>query len=144
MSRRPTLCALTTISSGSETVPEKGKFSKGVDVASIARFKTLTSDVRFLRRVFTDSEVRASFNKRHPHRQLALRFAAKEACLKAFATGLAQGIHWKDIEVIEDVAGGQTLNLHGTALECLENRKIHLSTSCSTEYAVAVVIIERV
>jgi holo-[acyl-carrier protein] synthase len=46
----------------------------------------------------------------------AARFAAKEAAAKAIGTGLwAQGVDWKDIEVVREASGRPTLLLHGGA-----------------------------
>ena len=46
----------------------------------------------------------------------AARFAAKEAAAKAIGTGLwAQGVDWKDIEVVRAESGKPTLHLHGGA-----------------------------
>ena len=52
--------------------------------------------------------------RRHPAPHLAARFAAKEAAMKALGTGHAQGVAWRDIEVVRS-EGPPQLRFHGTA-----------------------------
>ena len=76
----------------------------------------------------------------------AKRYAAKEACAKALGTGLARGVFWKDIEVMNDKFGKPFIVLHNKALERLkiiskDKCKIELSLSDEASYSVANVII---
>src|SRR6516164_1162277 len=89
----------------------------GVDItevprieASIARFGE-----RFLRRVFTDAEIRYCDSKANKAERYAARFAAKEAALKAIGTGLSRGISWNDVEVTRTPSGRPTIAFHGVA-----------------------------
>ena len=45
---------------------------------------------------------------------LAARFAAKEATMKALGTGV-RGVGWKDIEVVRYKSGAPAIRLHGRA-----------------------------
>ena len=45
----------------------------------------------------------------------AKRFAAKEACAKALGTGLAQGVFWRDMGVVNLPSGAPTMALTGGA-----------------------------
>lgn len=119
----------------------KGK-SSGIDIISIERIKSAASKKRFLERVFTEGELGYAFGKRLPHRHLAGRFAAKEACLKALSTGLAKGICWKDIEIVNTEGGRPSLVLRSGAKRFLGDRKTFLSISYSGGLAVAFVAIE--
>lgn len=77
---------------------------------------------------------------------LAKRFAAKEAAAKALGTGIAEGVSWKHIEVLNDALGAPQLNLHEVALErakALGADRFHLSLSDERAFAVAYVILER-
>jgi holo-[acyl-carrier protein] synthase len=84
--------------------------------------------------------------KRDPAQHLAARFAAKEACLKAFGLGLRDGIRWIDMDVVPDTLGRPQLCLSGRAAEIAAERcitTVHLSYSHDGDYAVATVILEK-
>jgi holo-[acyl-carrier protein] synthase len=53
----------------------------------------------FLRRVYTDREIRYCQARKHAIEHFAGRWAAKEAILKAIGTGWSRGIAWTDLEV---------------------------------------------
>tara|TARA_B100000029_G_scaffold160203_2_gene155988 strand:- start:337 stop:708 length:372 start_codon:yes stop_codon:yes gene_type:complete len=118
--------------------------STGVDIIEIPRIKQVLDRYgqRFLKRVFTPQEIdycrgRAS--------NLAGRFAAKEATMKALGTGV-RGVGWKDIEVVRADSGAPSVKLHGRAAsraERLQVTEISLSISHSREYAVAFVVVQR-
>jgi holo-[acyl-carrier protein] synthase len=90
-----------------------GRLQCGVDLIEISRIEEAVArwGDRFLRRVWTDRELTAS---RGRHRELAARFAAKEAASKALGTGIV-GIIWREIEVLPDRRGKPLLFLHGQA-----------------------------
>ena len=60
----------------------------------------------FKERVFTEAERAYCESKAQPHIHYALRFAAREAVLKALGTGFA-GMGLKDVEVVNDPRTGQ-------------------------------------
>jgi phosphopantetheine--protein transferase-like protein len=73
---------------------------------------------------------------------LAVRFAAKEAILKALGA-CDKGISWQDIEILAELNGKPSVNLMGKAklqAEQFTVNKINISLSHSKEYAVAFVI----
>ena len=116
----------------------------GVDIIEIPRIKQVLDRYgqRFLNRVFTPDEI-AYCRGRAPN--LAGRFAAKEATMKALGTGV-RGVSWKDIEVIRADSGAPSLRLHGRAekrAERLQMSEMSLSISHSREYAVAFVVAQR-
>jgi len=99
---------------------------------------------RFTLRVFTRAE--QSYAEMSPIRRAeryAVRFAAKEAALKALGTGLRGGIAWTDVEVVGSLDGAPQLILHGAALSVAERRGIGqwlVSLSHSGGIAIASVI----
>ena len=116
----------------------------GVDIIEIPRIKLVLDRYgqRFLKRVFTPDEI-AYCRGRAPN--LAGRFAAKEATMKALGTGV-RGVSWKDIEVIRAETGAPSVKLHGRAekrAERLQVGEISLSISHSRDYAVAFVVVRR-
>ncbi|TSJ61593.1 holo-ACP synthase [Starkeya sp. 3C] len=70
---------------------------------------------RFLDRVFTPIERAKSDRRARRVESYAKRFAAKEACAKALGTGLAQGVFWKDMGVVNMPSGRPTMALTGGA-----------------------------
>ena len=116
----------------------------GVDIIEIHRIKAVAQRYRerFLQRIYTDGEI-AYCRGRAP--QMATRFAAKEAVMKALGTG-TRGVRWRDIEVVRERGAAPTIRLHGSALARAESMGIHhlaVSLSHSQEYAVAFVVAER-
>ena len=116
----------------------------GVDIIKIPRIQQVLDRYgqRFLKRVFTPDEI-AYCRGRAPN--LAGRFAAKEATMKALGTGV-RGVNWKDIEVVRAESGAPSVKLHGRAeqrAERLRVGEISLSISHSREYAVAFVVAQR-
>ncbi len=84
----------------------------GVDLVEIERVRAAIArhGDRFLRRVFTDAEVRCCG---HRIESLAARFAAKEAVAKALGVGIwRNGVTWTDIEVLKEQSGAPRLILH--------------------------------
>ncbi len=66
---------------------------------------------RFLGRIYTAVEV--AFCRGRVH-ELAARFAAKEAVMKALGTG-ARGVAWREIEVLPNHRGKPLVYLYGRA-----------------------------
>ena len=113
----------------------------GVDIIEIHRIKQVLDRYgeRFLNRLFTPNEIDYC-RGRAPN--LAGRFAAKEATMKALGTG-ARGVSWKDIEVVRADSGAPSVKLYSRAenrAERLHVVEISVSISHSREYAVAFVV----
>ena len=86
----------------------------GNDLIDIRRIeKTLERfDTRFTTRVFTEIERRKSDRRAMRAASYAKRFAAKEACAKALGTGVPrQGVHWRDLGVVNLPSGKPTIEL---------------------------------
>ena len=113
----------------------------GVDIIEIERVGATLSRFgeRFLTRVYSDVE--AAFCRGRVS-ELAARFAAKEAVMKALGTG-ARGVTWREIEVLPNRRGKPLVYLYGRARERAERiglSGIDVSMSHSREYAVAFVV----
>ncbi|HSE48224.1 MAG TPA: holo-ACP synthase, partial [Terriglobales bacterium] len=61
----------------------------GIDITEVDRVARAIARYgeRFLRRVFTEAEIRYCESKKNKAERYAARFAAKEAALKAIGTG---------------------------------------------------------
>ncbi|TGQ66758.1 holo-ACP synthase [Mesorhizobium sp. M00.F.Ca.ET.186.01.1.1] len=104
---------------------------------------------RFIQRIYTEVEQARSENRRARAASYAKRFAAKEACAKALGTGLAQGVFWRDMGVVNLPSGAPTMALTGGALARLDKilppghrAAIHLTITDDFPLAQAFVIIE--
>ena len=119
----------------------------GTDVAAVARMaKALKRQGdRFVERVFTDRERAACDSRADLVLALAARFAAKEACLKALGTGWAEGLGFRDVEIVREGNQPPRLVLHGEAVrraEALGVIRSHVSLTHQPGLAAAVVILE--
>tara|TARA_A100001037_G_scaffold301728_1_gene331862 strand:- start:3937 stop:4311 length:375 start_codon:yes stop_codon:yes gene_type:complete len=113
----------------------------GIDIIEIDRIRNvlLKYGDRFLNKIFTTDEIQYC-KGRAPN--LAGRFAAKEATMKALKTG-TRGVSWKDIEVVRAKSGAPSIKLYNRALDrskSLGIDNITLSFTHSRDYAVASVI----
>jgi holo-[acyl-carrier protein] synthase len=66
------------------------------------------------REVFTERELAYCEGRRGAADHLAARFAAKEAVLKAFGTGLAERMKWSEVEVVNGLSGRPEIRLRGS------------------------------
>ena len=125
----------------------------GSDLADIRRIeKTLERfGERFVKRIFTDIEVRRSERKPDRASSYAQRVAAKEACSKALGTGFRRGVFWRDMGVANMPSGAPTMALTNGALKRLQEitpaghrAVVHVTLTDDHPYAQAFVIIEAV
>lgn len=121
----------------------------GFDLVEVARIRALAEKhgERFLRRVFTEREVASAEGRAARWEHLAGRFAAKEAAFKALGTGWADGVSWKQVEVLNEPGGRPVMTLSGAACERAESLgapRIHVSITHTSAHAAAQVVLERV
>ena len=119
----------------------------GVDLTEVPRLREAIARYgeRFLKRVFTPSEIAYCLRHKNSDERFAARFAVKEAAMKALGTGWRSGITWRDFEVINSSSGKPGLKLTGKALEIyssLGGGNIAISITHTSTYALAEVIIE--
>lgn len=99
-----------------------------------------------LNSVFTKREIQYCSSSKNPYQHYAVRFAGKEAFLKALGTGLRKDCLFSDIEFLNNENGMPYANCYGkTKKELLRNKikGINVSFSHSRENAVAIVIMEK-
>ena len=113
----------------------------GVDIVEIERVERSVDRYgqRFLERVYTEAELKLCRN-RMP--ELAVRFAGKEAVMKALGTG-RRGVSWRDIEILSNERRAPLVYLHGrarTRARKLGITEMAISLSHSRDYAIAFVI----
>jgi len=110
----------------------------GVDIVEIERVERSINRYgeRFLSRVYTDAELELC---RNHVPELAVRFAGKEAVMKALGTG-RRGVSWRDIEILRNKRNAPLVHLHGRArsrAKKLGITEIVVSLSHSRAYAIA-------
>jgi len=99
---------------------------------------------KFLNRIFTENEILYAYEKKDPYLSLSVRFAAKEALIKA--VGSAVPVSLKEIEILNQETGRPFINVTGRLRTFFENNTIrctHVSLSHEREYGVACVVLEQ-
>ena len=117
----------------------------GADVVEVGRMRVALDRTSSLaERLFSDDERAYAFEQHDPAKSLAVRFAAKEAVMKALGVGLGD-IDFHDVEVIRRDDGAPQLHVGGRAGALAAQRGITrwlLSLSHTDSTALAVVIAE--
>ncbi len=122
----------------------------GVDAVDVERFRRLLDRrPRFAARCFTDTEQSDATVSADPVQSLAVRFAAKEAVMKALGCGIG-AFALTDVEVRRTPGKDATRNapylvLHGTAAELAGARgagSFHVSLTHTDGVAIAFVVAE--
>ena len=116
----------------------------GIDLVDIAELAEVMARPRMLARVFTRRELAYCRARAQPMQHLAVRFAAKEAAFKAIGTGWANGVTWRDAEVVAAPGSAPQLVARGELArrgKALGAAQFHVSLSHSGAYAAAVVVI---
>lgn len=96
-------------------------------IAALARRNS-----RFLKRVFSDEEIRYCRGKKKKWQHFAVRFAAKEAVWKAVGRS---GLRLKDISIRRGSTGKPSVVLEGRVA-----REIQISLTHSEQYAAAIAL----
>ena len=117
----------------------------GIDLVEVSRIGGLLERHadRFLDRICRPGEVDRERGALDQH--VAGLFAAKEAVLKALGTGWAEGIGFRDVEVVRGAGGAPGIRLHGAAAvraEQLGGARVHLSITHERSHAAAVAVLE--
>jgi holo-[acyl-carrier protein] synthase len=117
----------------------------GIDIVMTGRIRIAVErwGKRFLDRVFTEREVSYAFSIKDPYLPLAVRFAAKEAFIKAIRSEIH--VPLRDVEVMNQDDGSPLLSVKGKVRGFLDERSIdiiHVSLSHEKDYGIACVILE--
>lgn len=119
----------------------------GVDVLEIGRMeRELRHDgPGFKRQVFLPEEIAECEEGREPARHYAARFAAKEAVLKALATGVMDAASWREVEVRSAGTKPPRVVLYGRTRQQAERLgvcRVFVSLSHTQSLAVASAVLE--
>jgi holo-[acyl-carrier protein] synthase len=118
----------------------------GVDLIDVRRFESIIFrwQHKFLKRIFTDKEIRYCNTKKHPAQRFATRYAAKQAFIKALFPRGQKGVSLRDIE-IDQKENRPVVNLNGAVEQLAGERNIkdvHLMVSHDGDYGIANVVLE--
>jgi len=82
-------------------------FGVGTDIVELSRIDAVYKKfgAHFVKRLLMDQEIELFEKSKNPVRFLAMRFAAKEATVKAMGTGFAHGVWIRDVGSINDKWG---------------------------------------
>ena len=120
---------------------DDGSVGLGIDIVEVERMRALLErSPHFADRVFSPDECAYCRSMANPATHFALRFAAKEAVLKALGTGFSRGVDVRDIEVGRMASGKPRAILAGRAREIAEEmgvRSLEISLSYTHTEAVA-------
>lgn len=113
----------------------------GIDIIEISRVREVISrwGDRFLRRIYTAAELEYY---RDRVESLAVRFAGKEAAIKALSSP-GKTVIWQEIEILSGSDGKPCINLFGLAREqalSLGLSGLKITLSHSRDNAIALVI----
>jgi holo-[acyl-carrier protein] synthase len=100
----------------------------------------------FLRRIYTDREIRDCRSRKHATEHFACRWAAKEAIFRCLGQSLRRGIAWTDVEVRIEADGKPRVHVRGIAKQRLRGLRIAdvlLSIAHCRAYATAQAIAVR-
>ena len=125
-------------------------FGVGTDIVKNSRIKKLIKNKKFIKRIFTSSEIKDSKKINQKVLFFSKRFAAKESFVKSLGTCFAYNINFKDINVSKKRSGKPHLTLSKKLKDILKRKlklkkvKIFLSLSDEREYSVAYVITQKI
>lgn len=123
-------------------------FGVGTDVVELARVNATWERFgeRFVERILMPEE-RALFRRsRQPVRFLAMRFAGKEATVKAMGTGFAHGVWVRDVGITNDPRGRPLVifSARGRAVcSALGVGAAHVSLTDDAGLVIAFAVVER-
>ncbi len=118
----------------------------GVDIIKIERMRSAVEKWgdRFLRKIFTEDEITYCYERKEPYLSLAVRFAAKEALIKAIGADVF--IPLTDIEIVNSKDGAPSIRAYGRLKDFIKGNSIshcYISLSHEKEYGIAFVVLEK-
>lgn len=122
---------------------------QGIDLLKVERVKKIYLNYKdkFLKKIFTDLEIKQIKKNQKVYDKIAGKFSAKEAVVKAMGTGFSDGIKIKDIEILNLNNGKPIINLYGKAkkrIRKIESSSISISNDGGFVISIATFLIKKV
>lgn len=116
----------------------------GIDIIEIERIRQSIDRFgdHFIKKIFTENEIKYCSSKFNKYQHYAARFAAKEAVYKALASSWQPIASWKSMEIVNESSGIPQLVTFGKLREFLsDDKEIKISISHSDNYVTCVAIV---
>ncbi len=120
----------------------------GVDIVQNKRVRALINNKNFIKRIFSNNEVKLAKKISNKINYFAKRFAAKEAFVKSIGIGFRKNLNFKDIEILNNKIGKpyyfKSKKIDDIIYRLFKIKKynIFLSISDEKDYSVAFTILQ--
>ena len=121
----------------------------GVDIINNKRIKFSLRKKNFIKRIFSQNEIKFSKKIKQKSNYFAKKYAAKEALSKALGTGFRDNLNFKDIEILNDKIG-KPYYFKSKKITNIINKKfktkrynLFLSITDEKDYSIAFTILQR-
>ena len=123
-------------------------FGVGTDIVELSRIRATYERFgeHFVRRLLMDEELELFRVSKWPVRFLAMRFAGKEATVKAMGTGFRHGVWLRDVGIVNNDWGRPLVVWSGRGREVCRQLGIgagHVSLTDDAGLVVAFAVVER-
>ncbi len=119
----------------------------GIDIIEVKRIKqALDRQPKIAAKLFTPGELSNCQARSYQYEELAGRFAAKEALLKAIGIGWRRGVKFPEIEVSNEKSGKPYITVFGRVKEFTDRlgvKEIFLTITHTRDLAMAQVILTK-
>jgi|SRR5688572_17008903 len=118
----------------------------GIDLIEIEKIAASIGSESYLRKVFTEAEIKECRSVSNSAERFAGKFAAKEAVMKAVGKGIRQGAWFTQIEVLNEESGAPYVRVNSemeSSMKELGVKTIHVSVTHTKSTAAAIVILEQ-
>ena len=122
----------------------------GVDIVENIRISKAIKSEKFIKRIFSNKEIKLSKKYTNKTRYYAKRFAAKEAFYKALGTGIRYNYSFKDITIKNDKYGKPNIEINEKIKLMINERfnlkkfKIQQSLADENKHSIAFVILDKI
>ena len=121
----------------------------GVDIIENSRIKKSIKNNKFIKRIYSEGEIKDSKKIKNKVNFFAKRFAAKEAFVKSLGSGFRKGINFKDISVKNNFLGKPEISVSKNIEKYIKKKfkikkfNIFLSLSDEAKHSIAYVILNK-
>ena len=121
----------------------------GVDIVENYRIAKSLKNDRFIKRIFSRSEILNAKKIKNKASYYAKRFAAKEAFVKSIGTGFRNNLNFKDITIVNNKLGKPSLFINEKIKKIVKEQfnvstfNFFLSISDEKKYSIAYIILQK-